>query len=83
MFFTVYTPTYNRADLLHRVYDSLMTQDDRDFEWLIIDDGSTDHTEAIVEHWAAKAPFPVRYVRQANQGKHFATRYRASDATSS
>jgi len=73
MFFTVYTPTYNRADLLHRVYDSLMTQDDRDFEWLIIDDGSTDNTATIVENWAAKAPFPVRYVRQANQGKHIAT----------
>ena len=73
MFFTVYTPTYNRAHLLHRVYDSLMAQDERDFEWLIIDDGSSDNTATIVEDWAAKAPFPVRYVRQANQGKHIAT----------
>ena len=73
MFFTVYTPTYNRAHLLHRVYDSLIAQDERDFEWLIIDDGSTDTTATIVEDWVAKAPFPVRYVRQANQGKHIAT----------
>ena len=73
MFFTVYTPTYNRAHLLHRVYDSLMAQDERDFEWLIIDDGSTDNTATLVEDWVVKAPFPVRYVRQANQGKHIAT----------
>lgn len=73
MFFTVYTPTYNRAHLLHRVYDSLMAQDEHDFEWLVIDDGSSDNTATIVEDWAARAPFPVRYVRQANQGKHIAT----------
>lgn len=73
MFFTVYTPTYNRAGLLHRVYESLLAQDERDFEWLIVDDGSTDDTEAVVQPWVASAPFPVRYVRQANQGKHMAT----------
>lgn len=73
MFFTVYTPTYNRAHLLHRVYDSLMAQDEHDFEWLVIDDGSSDNTATIVEDWVARAPFPVRYVRQANQGKHIAT----------
>ena len=50
-----------------------MTQDERDFEWLIIDDGSSDNTATLIEDWAAKAPFPVRYVRQANQGKHIAT----------
>lgn len=73
MFFTVYTPTYNRAHLLNRVYDSLLAQDDRDFEWLIVDDGSTDDTEAVIKHWLDAAPFPVRYIRQTNQGKHIAT----------
>jgi glycosyltransferase involved in cell wall biosynthesis len=72
-YFTLYTPTYNRAHLLHRVYASLLAQDGRDFEWLVIDDGSTDDTAARVAAWAAEAPFSVRYVRQANQGKHMAT----------
>lgn len=72
-YFTLYTPTYNRGHLLPRVYTSLLAQDDRDFEWLVIDDGSSDDTEARVQAWAAEAPFPVRYVRQENQGKHMAT----------
>ncbi len=72
-YFTVYTPTYNRGHLLHRVYESLLAQDDKDFEWLVVDDGSGDDTEARVRAWTAAAPFPVRYVKQANQGKHVAT----------
>jgi Glycosyltransferases involved in cell wall biogenesis len=42
--FTVFTPTYNRAQTIHRVYDSLRAQTLRDFEWLVVDDGSTDAT---------------------------------------
>jgi len=70
--FTVFTATYNRADLLHRVFDGLMRQTDEDLEWLVVDDGSTDDTESMVADWAARAPFPVRYVRQAHSGKHVA-----------
>lgn len=71
-FFTVFTPTYNRAATLHRVYDSLVPQTFRDFEWLIVDDGSKDDTRAIVEKWIAEAKFPIRYVYQENGGKHVA-----------
>jgi glycosyltransferase involved in cell wall biosynthesis len=67
--FTVFTPTYNRANTLPRVYESLKSQTFRDFEWLIADDGSTDNTRELVEEWRAEANFPIRYVYQPNQGK--------------
>ncbi|AHV93657.1 glycosyltransferase family 2 protein [Bordetella holmesii] len=67
--FTVLTPTYNRAAMLHRVYQSLVGQTLRDFEWLIVDDGSTDNTEEIVGQWQARSAFPIRYVWQNNQHK--------------
>ena len=46
---TIFTPTYNRAHLLRRLYESLVTQSCHDFEWLVIDDGSTDFTRQLVE----------------------------------
>ena len=67
--FTVFTPTYNRAHLLSRVYESLCAQSCRDFEWLIVDDGSTDDTRAWVEQCCLIAPFSVRYVWQTNSHK--------------
>jgi glycosyltransferase involved in cell wall biosynthesis len=69
---TIFTPTYNRAHTLHRVFDSLCGQTLRDFEWLVIDDGSTDNTEELVAGWAQSADFPVRYLRQDHAGKHIA-----------
>lgn len=70
--FTVFTPTYNRAHTLHRVYESLRSQTFTDFEWLIVDDGSTDDTPQRVAAWREEAAFPIRYIRQENQGKHVA-----------
>ncbi len=70
--FTVFTPTYNRAHTLRRVFEGLQAQTCRDFEWLIVDDGSTDGTRDLVEFLAVEADFPVRYVHQENRGKHFA-----------
>ena len=70
--FTVFTATFNRAHTLHRVYDSLRAQTLQNFEWLLIDDGSTDGTRELVESWATVAPFPVRYIWQPNSGKHVA-----------
>ena len=66
--FTVFTPTYNRADVLPRVYDSLHRQTLRDFEWLVVDDGSTDGTAELIARWAAEADFPIRYVRRPHSG---------------
>jgi len=73
MLFTVFTPTYNRAHTLARVFLSLKAQTLRDFEWLVVDDGSTDGTKELVEGWAREAVFPIRYEYQENRGKHFAT----------
>lgn len=70
--FTVFTPTYNRAHSLHRVYESLKVQTYRDFEWLIIDDGSTDNTQKLIEQWQQENCFPIRYFYQENGGKHIA-----------
>jgi glycosyltransferase involved in cell wall biosynthesis len=70
--FTVFTPTYNRAHTLHRVYQSLEVQTYRDFEWLIIDDGSTDNTHEIVKAWQKESKFVIRYILQDNSGKHVA-----------
>lgn len=69
MFFTIFTPTYNRADTLHRVYESLRAQTFKDFEWLIVDDGSTDHTKKLVEQWTEEADFSIRYYWQENRHK--------------
>ena len=70
MILTVLTPTYNRGNTLANLYDSLCRQQERDFEWLIIDDGSTDHTKELCEKWGQEADFQVRYFWQENGGKH-------------
>jgi glycosyltransferase involved in cell wall biosynthesis len=70
--FTVFTPTYNRSHTLHRVYESLKVQTYGDFEWLIIDDGSTDNTYELIEQWQKENLFPIRYFYQENSGKHIA-----------
>lgn len=69
---SVVTPTYQRAATLPRLYDSLLRQSFRDFEWVVVDDGSSDDTGSLVRRWAVEAPFRIDYVRQANQGKHVA-----------
>lgn len=66
---TVFTATYNRGHLIAQLYHSLLRQSCFDFEWLVIDDGSQDHTPQLFEQWlAAEHPFPIRYYRQDNQG---------------
>lgn len=70
--FTVFTPTYNRAHTLDRVYRSLANQTYKNFEWLIVDDGSTDDTRSLVQQWAKEAKFTLRYHWQKNSGKHVA-----------
>lgn len=71
-YFTVFTATYNRAHTLPRVFDTLRSQTLRDFEWVVIDDGSVDNTAQLIGDWAKAADFPVRYFKQQNRGKHIA-----------
>jgi glycosyltransferase involved in cell wall biosynthesis len=67
--FTIFIPTYNRADTLPRTLESISVQQDHDLEVVIVDDGSTDNTAEIVRAWQAKTPFKVKYIYQENQGK--------------
>ena len=69
---TIFTPTYNRAALLPRLYESLKQQKLYNFEWVIVDDGSVDVTEEIVREFINASPFPIIYYQQNNQGKHIA-----------
>ena len=68
--FTVFTPTFNRRELIGRVYESLLAQTFSAFEWLVVDDGSTDGTAGRIAQWAQSAPFPILYISQHHQGKH-------------
>ncbi len=66
---TIITPTYNREKLLKRLYESLLSQTELGFEWIIIDDGSNDSTQHLASRWAINSPFEIVYVKQKNRGK--------------
>ncbi len=68
---TIMTPTYNRAYILPKAYNSLKNQTSFEFEWIIVDDGSTDNTEEVVKTWLKEEnPFKIIYKKQENGGKH-------------
>lgn len=67
---TVFTPAYNRAHLLQRLYESLEAQTCKDFEWVVVDDGSQDNTKEVIEEYIKSSSFPIRYFYQENGGKH-------------
>lgn len=67
---TVFTPAYNRGYIIHQLYESLCRQTFRDFEWLVVDDGSTDDTGTLIAKFIAEKKIPIRYIRQENGGKH-------------
>lgn len=66
---TVFTPTYNRKELLKRVHDSLLRQTSDDFVWLVVDDGSTDDTKSLVDKWIQEGKIDIRYKYCENGGK--------------
>lgn len=70
MRFTVFTPAYNRAALIPRLYESLKGQTFRDFEWVVVDDGSSDNTKELIESYIAEKPFfPIVFKSIENGGK--------------
>lgn len=78
---TICTPTYNRAYCLSKLYSSLCAQTNKDFEWLIIDDGSTDETTTVVREWLKEdSLISVRYIKKKNGGKHTAVNYGVENA---
>ena len=77
----VFTPTFNRAYILPKLYESLVAQTSRDFSWLIVDDGSTDNTAELVHGWQAEGLVPITYIYQENGGKQRATNTGMSHCT--
>lgn len=67
---TVFTPTYNRADLLPNLYESLLRQNSRDFKWLVVDDGSKDNTAEVVAGWIREGKIDIQYIHKENGGLH-------------
>lgn len=69
---TIFTPSYNRAHTLPRLYESLKNQSNKCFEWLIVDDGSSDGTELLVQNFINEQVLSIRYIKQSNAGKQAA-----------
>lgn len=69
---SIFTPTYNRAHTLSKLYESLLAQSFKNFEWILVDDGSKDETEELVNSWISEAKIPIVYEKKKNEGKHIA-----------
>ena len=69
---TVFTPTLNRRELLTRCYESMCRQTNKDFVWMIVDDGSTDDTKKFADEWKKNSDLEIRYIYKDNGGLHTA-----------
>ncbi len=78
---TIFTPTYNRAYIIGKLYRSLLEQTDGNFEWLVVDDGSTDNTRELIGSFIQEAKISIRYFWQENGGKHRAINRGVREAT--
>ena len=68
---TVFTPAYNRGYIIENLYRSLQRQSFLDFEWLVIDDGSSDDTQTRFDQFLSEENlFSIRYIKTENGGKH-------------
>ena len=72
---TILTPTYNRKHTLHKLYNSLVNQTDKDLEWIIVDDGSKDDTKKLIDGYIKENKIKIRYYKKKNGGKHSAINY--------
>ena len=78
--FTIFTPTYNRKELLTKLYGSLKKQTYKDFEWIVVDDGSSDGTKEIVQNFIDEKKLDIKYYYKENGGKQRAYNYGAEKA---
>ena len=67
---TIFTPTFNRAHLLPRLYNSLKNQTNQNLVWMIVNDGSTDHTDEVVQSFLEENILEIQYIKQKNTGMH-------------
>lgn len=79
---TIFTPVYNRAYIIENLYESLIRQTCKEFEWIIVDDGSTDGLQSLVTQWNEQEyrGFPIIYLHQENGGKHKACNHAVREA---
>ncbi len=75
MLLSIVTPTYNRCKELSRCYESLLQMKNKDFEWLVIDDGSSDETDKYINSIENISPFKIKYYKKENGGKCSAINY--------
>lgn len=79
---TISTPTFNRAHVIGRVYESLRKQTNHNFEWLVVDDGSTDNTEELIANFSAQETrFKITYVKRPRGGFNRALNFILSEVT--
>ncbi|WP_419876222.1 glycosyltransferase family 2 protein [Candidatus Pristimantibacillus sp. PTI5] len=69
---TIFTPTKNRGYIIHKCYESLCRQSNNDFIWLVVDDGSNDNTEEVINSFISERKIEIVFLRQKNGGKHVA-----------
>ena len=80
MLITVFTPTYNRAYILNKLYESLIDQTDKFFEWVVLNDGSIDNTDELVNKWIKEKKIKIKYIKTVNGGKQRAINYGVKEA---
>lgn len=69
---TIFTPTYNREKYLEILYNSLLEQTNKSFQWIVVDDGSNDKTKDVIERFQSENKIMIKYYKQPNSGKHIA-----------
>jgi glycosyltransferase involved in cell wall biosynthesis len=78
---TVFTATYNRSYIIKKLYDSLLVQTNKNFEWLIVDDGSEDDTKKLINSFIEKNMIRIKYLYKQNGGKHTAINLGVKEAS--
>lgn len=69
---TIFSPVYNRADKIQNLYQSLVAQTNRNFVWMIVNDGSKDDIDIVINSFIKEKKINIQYYKQINQGKHVA-----------
>lgn len=79
-FISIITPSYNRANLLPKAYESLKQQTSKNFEWIIVDDGSKDNTNEVVKNFIEENQLEIKFIQKENGGKHTAVNIGVKEA---
>lgn len=80
-FLTIFTPVFNRAYIITQLYESLCRQTDKNFEWVVVDDGSDDNIDELMAGFLAERKIDIKYIKQPNGGKHTAINRGVSEAS--